>query len=306
MNILPTDIKYEEFLGLQESQHVRPSTDYTEDLKERFRNGHILRGEKLPWIKTHDFVRLREGEVSVWAGINGSRKSMITGQVMLWLPPSQKIVIASLEMSPVDTLERMACQALGNNSPTESFIDTFTRLTNNIYLYDQQDTIPTDRILGMCAYMAQEEGADHILLDSLMKCVGGTDDYNGQKRFIDRLTWIARQYKTHIHIVHHARKGRSENDKLDKFDVKGAGEITDLCDNLFLVQQNKEKKIKLDKGEQVDKFEPDQILTVAKQRRGKWEGEIALYFRENGLQFVGGPDSQALPWRVETRYPEPA
>ena len=223
---------------------------------------------------------------------------------MLWLPPSQKIVIASLEMSPVDTLERMICQALGDNNPTDEFIEQFAKLTENIWLYDQQDSIPTDRILGMCAYMAQEENVNHIVIDSLMKCVAGTDDYNKQKEFIDRLAWIAKRHNLHIHVVHHCRKGKSESDVPGKFDVMGASEITNLADNVFIVHLNKAKKEKIDRGEEPGIMEPDQTLTVAKQRHGKWEGPIALWFREKGLQFVSGPDSKVLSWRLETRYPQ--
>ena len=79
MNILPDNLKYEDFAGIQESQHVRPSREFTEDLKERFKHGFQIRGEKLPWAKTHDFIRLRPGELSIWAGINGHRKSMLLG-----------------------------------------------------------------------------------------------------------------------------------------------------------------------------------------------------------------------------------
>ena len=51
MNIIPNDIAYEQFIGLQESQYVRPIADFTDDIKSRFKNGYILVGDKLPWHK---------------------------------------------------------------------------------------------------------------------------------------------------------------------------------------------------------------------------------------------------------------
>ena len=76
-------------------------------------------------------------------------------------------------------------------------------------------------------------GCKHIVIDSLMKCGIGEEDYQAQGDFVDKLCWIAKKYDVHIHLVHHMRKGRSEDDIPDKFDVKGASRITDMVDNLF-------------------------------------------------------------------------
>jgi len=142
-------------------------------------------------------------------------------------------------------------------------------------------------------YAFSKLGVKHIVIDSLMKCGLGTDDYNAQKSFVDRLCWIAKTYKGHIHLVHHMRKGRSENDIPDKFDVKGAGEITDMVDNLFIVHRNKGKEQKVEKGESVDELEPDSTLTVAKQRHGEWEGKVALYFDPSSHQYLSGPGGRS-------------
>ncbi len=304
MNILPNNLNLEDFIGVQESQHVRPPTDFKNKIIDRIKNGFRVEGEKLPWYKTFDLVRLRPGEVSIWAGINGHKKSMLLGQVLLWLPAQIKILIASLEMKPEATLERMVKQSLGSNKPDEKYLNRFFDLTENIWLYDQQDSVPSDRILGLVGYAAKELKMQHIAIDSLVKCGISLDDFTAQKDFIDKLSYMAKAFNVHIHLVHHVRKGKDEKEKLSKMDVKGGGEITDLVDNVFLVQTNKSKKEKSEQNKPVDKFEPDQTLEVCKQRHGEWEGQIALWFRENGLQFVGGPDSQNLSWRFETQYPQ--
>ena len=40
-----------------------------------------------------------------------------------------------------------------------------------------------------------------------------------------------------IHVVHHVRKLDSEKSQPDKFDVVGSGDITNLADNVFIVNR---------------------------------------------------------------------
>ncbi len=297
MKPISDDIDFLKFTGLQESQFIEPTTTFIKEVKNRFANGAELRGERLPWHKTHDKVRLRPGEVSIWAGVNGHGKSLVLGQVLLFLPPTTKILIASLEMQPAATIERMVKQALGAPNPTEQFIDEFADLTDNMFIYDQTDTVHPNRILGMIHYAAQELGIQQIMVDSLVKCGIAPDDYSKQKEFVDRLCWAAKSENIHIHLVHHMRKGNKEGDVPDKFDVKGAGEITDLVDNVFIVHRNKNKEQKIEAGKSVDKLDPDGSVSVAKQRHGEWEGKINLWFHKPSTQYISGPDSLPLRWR---------
>ena len=50
------------------------------------------------------------------------------------------------------------------------------------------------------------------MIDSLVKCGVGVDDYNAQKKFVDALCWAAKQHKVHIHLVNHIRKGNNETE----------------------------------------------------------------------------------------------
>ena len=140
----------------------------------------------------------------------------------------------------------------------------------------------------MCIYAMTVLKIKHIVIDSLMKCGINGDDYNGQKTFVDRLCWAAKTYGGHIHLVHHMRKGRSESDAPDKFDVKGAGEITDMVDNLVIVHRNKEKERAIENGEHVHDGICDTTLIVAKQRHGEWEGKIKLWFHKESQRFASG------------------
>lgn len=284
MKPLPTDIDFLSFLGLQEYQYIQPAANYFDEVIEREKFGLSIAGESLPWEKTYDTVRLRPGEVTIWAGVNGHGKSLMLGQVLLWL--ESETLIASLEMKPAATLQRMCHQALGNSNPSDEFIRLVQRETGNIWIYDETSKVNPERILGMCVYAATELKIKHIMIDSLMKCGINPDDYNRQKDFIDRLCWCAKTYDTHIHLVHHIRKSDREGQVPDKFDIKGAGEITDLADNVFLVHRNKDKE----NNENAAKMLPDQYLIIAKQRHGEWEGRIGLYFHKPSQQYTHSPD----------------
>ena len=139
------------------------------------------------------------------------------------------------------------------------------------------------------------------MIDSLMKCGISPEDYPRQKEFVDRLCWCAKSENIHIHLVHHGRKGANELSMPDKHDAKGAGEITDLVDNVFIVFRNKEKereradaKRKEENFNEADK--PDALLSIAKQRHGEWEGTFALWFDPKSHQYME-QDRQPLGWR---------
>ena len=297
-----TDVDFLEFLGKQESQFIQSKDAWTDEVKEYMAKGVQLYGEELPWPKTHDQVRLRPGEVSLWAGINGHGKSIISGMVALWLSSRSPVLIASLEMKPHATLSRMIRQAYGVNRVQPDEVDEFMQFkSDGIYIYDQVDSVAHDRILGMVHYAAQKLGVKHVFIDSLMKCGIGSDDYNGQKDFVDRLCWAAKAENIHVHLVLHMRKGRDEAEAPGKFDVKGASEITDLVDNLFIVHRNKSKEEQIANGETPPLEDPDALLTVAKQRHGEWEGPIKLWFHAASLQYAENSSRAPMNfWRQAT------
>lgn len=285
------------FMAMQESQFVLPASRWREEVLSLVRHGSKPTGDYLPWNKTADKFRLREKEVTLWAGINGHGKSLFVGQIALWLINHTRVLIASMEMSPEKTIERMLAQAAGTGEPSDKFSEWFMDNTNNLHIYDQLDSVEPDRVIAMIRYAAQELGVKHVIIDNLAKCVRGTDDYSAQKDFIDRVCWAAKSQNIHIHIVHHIRKGRSEEDIPDKFDVKGAGEITDLVDNAVLIHRNKKKERLKSAGEECD--EPDTRMLVRKQRHGNWEGSIAFWYvplGERGGQYVSRPGAGCMPW----------
>ena len=295
-----TDEDFIRFCGKQESQFIANPSEFQDRTKKIFDNPDAVSGDLLPWSKTHHLVGLRMGEVSIWAGISGHKKSMVSGMVAAWLLPHTTVLVASMEMHPEETLHRMITQCSGTSNPTKHYLDKWFAWTDNrLWIYDQVDTVQPERILGMIHYAASELNVKHIFIDSLMKCgiVGGADKVlAGQKEFVDRLCWAAKSHDCHIHLVHHMRKGDNEDKVPGKFDVRGASEIVDNAHNLFIVHSNKSKAKDREMGKEINENEPDQIIDVAKQRNGKWEGRINLYFHEPSLQFLPNTNNRVMFW----------
>lgn len=299
-----TDRDLLEFLGEQESQHVEWGNQYSEELLDHFLSRDGLTGARLPWSKTHDQFRLRPGEVTIWAGMNGHHKSMILGQIMQWLAwqDGERVGLMSFEMPIRDTMKRMCQQASGSLAPSEEYIRSWARWNDQrICYYDKLDTTPSERVLGAVFYMAKELGVTHIMIDSLTKCGLPYGERGAEKDFIDALCATAKHFQIHIHLVCHVRKpGNAGEEHIPtKFDVRGAGELTDLVHNVVICWTDK-KKLQLKRRSQPlsdaeDKYleRPDQRLIVAKQRNGAYEGTIGLYLRDC-LQFTGDDSSSLM------------
>lgn len=277
---------------------VRPASSWIDALIESDRAGPSDAGALLPWAKTHDLVRLRPGELTVWAGINGHGKSLLTGQVVLSLvAQKQRCMVASFEMKPEATLRRMRRQASCGAFPTEQFTRGFGKWTDGLlWLYDQQGMVDVARVAAVLRYCADELKIQHVVVDSLMKCVRGEDDYNGQKDMLDLLTSIARDEGIHVHLVHHIRKGDDENRLPGKFDLKGSGSISDQADNVMVVWRNKKKQHDAQAGKAVDEDAPDAMVICEKQRNGEWEGRIALWFHEASQQYIGANNARPMEY----------
>jgi len=285
------EIDFDKYLRTPpEAAKVKPASSYQQTIIDSYYGDDPDPGCYLPWQKTHNHIKLRQGELSIWAGVNGHGKSMLLNQVCLSLmAQSERICIASLEMKPRATLKRMSRQFVGVEEPTPEYIRRFFDWTiNRLWLYDQIGTVMSDRMYAVAQYCIRELEITHFVIDSLMKCGMRNDDYSAQKEFVDRLSTLAKDTNTHIHLVTHSRKGEKEDKVMDKFDIKGASEITDMADNVFIVWKNKKKEAALNAGSIKPELEgkPDAMLIVDKQRNGEWEGKISLWYHRSSFQLL--------------------
>jgi len=271
-----------------EANCLRRAGEYSDDVVQSFVNPLEMQGMTLPWPKTHGNVRLRQGEVSVWAGINGHRKSTLLNQVALWASASETVGIASFEM-PVMGLVRLMCtQASGRRDPSEAWVRDFIQwLDQRMWFYDRLGSVPPIEVLG-AIHALSEEGCKLIVVDSLSMC-RVSDDMERERLFMSELVSLAKALDLHVALVHHVRKPQSGGDEHipSRFDVKGNGAIVDLAQNLFICWADK-RRANLERlqsmGASLDAKDLeylekscDQKLIVAKQRHGEFEGGIALW-----------------------------
>ena len=298
--IVAPDIDFTKYLhGAEENPHVHSAKHYLADVLKLFKEDSEGGGKALPWQHTQDRIRIRPGETSIWAGVNGTGKSLLLNQVILYLMrQGERAMIASMEMKPAVTLFRMAQQAATCRTPSEMFLTRFFNwVDQRLFMYDQQGRVHSDRVMALARYSQSELGCTQFLIDSLMKLGLGVQDYDAQASFINELQAFGMDSGMHLHLIAHARKGSSEFDQIGKFDVKGAGEIIDQVDNVYLVNRNLRKEDFKARGIHEKDDEPDCWLRCAKQRHARpgCEGVFGLYLNRDSLTFTESTFHQPMP-----------
>lgn len=308
-------IDFSRYLEETEAQaKVKPAAAWVQTLKDKLRAKATEQRIYLPWEKTRTCFDFRSGEMTLWGGVNGHGKSLVTAFVALGLiQQGQKVCIANFELKPHQTIDRMVRMFCGMNPYSPEFqredgIASFEALFDHfgdwsdgkLWIYDQHGMASSDKVLAVTRYCARELGIQHIFVDNLAKCVKGEDDYNGQKLFVDQLFACAQDEGIHVHLVHHMRKGSKETDFIDKNDFKGSGSITDQPDNLIGVWRNKAKENDMKLNGKGSKFatDPDVVLKVFKQRNygGSLDDEpqINLWFDRDSWQYKAAPQDALM------------
>lgn len=281
-----TDAEFDwrEYDVIEERVKVRPGADFVDEVIARY-NGKVvtLGGDRWPWDKAEEKgLRFRPGEITIYAGINGHRKSMLTSQIALQLmKDGVPVLMQSFEMRPTSQVERMLRQSAGGIPSDRYGLYWKSWSTGRLWIYDHFGSCTPRQSLAVSRYAVSELGVRHVFVDSLMKVVDKADDYNAQKSFVGGLCSLAMAHNVHVHLVCHARKGKDERAGIEKWDVKGAGEITDQADNVVLVNKSEPK----------EEGGANQWLEIAKQRNGEWEGKLALWFHDQALSFAEKPSA---------------
>lgn len=278
------------------SGNIIDASEFRQSLKDYFANPDHITGAKLPWGSTHFDIRFRPGETTVWAGINAHGKSMMVGMCSLgWIAQGEGVLNISLEMTAVSTLARMVKQASMTATPSDQAIDTFANfMLTKGYIYNHHGSLSPQYVYGAIR-CAASKGISHVIIDNLMKCVRGVDDYNAQKDFVNQITQLAQQYNVHVHLVHHIRKQENELKMPNKFDLTGSGTITDLADQVMIVYRNrmKEKMLYDNPADEDANDLPDAYLGCEKNRHGNWEGKVKLWFNKDCMQYTS--DKRRMP-----------
>ena len=254
-------------------------------------------GYNPPWNKTKGKILFRPEELSVWTGINGHGKSQFLGHLILqFMKDGARVCIASLELKPKRLLMRLTRQAGALKDPSPEYIRAIHDwYGDKLWIFDLVGTAKTKRLLEVFLYARQRYGIDVFIIDSLMKLDVDEEDFSKQKTFIGDLCDFKNQHACHIHVVTHPRKRDDESQIPGKLDIRGAGAITDLADNCFIIWRNKQKEKLLQfktsgralTVEQQEKLkDSDCFWCCEKQRNGDWEGKFGFWFHPGSLQYL--------------------
>lgn len=233
------------------------------------------------------------GELSVWSGTNGSGKSTFLGQELLAaVDQGYKVCAYSGELSAALFRYWIDLQAAGRRY-LEKHVDPqsgreWFRVEQNtievirswyrdaFFLYDRLGGTDIDAMFEVFAYAARRYDCKVFLVDNLMTTLMGFDEreyYRKQAEMVSRLSDFAKEFEAHVHLVAHPRKTKG---RMDKEDVGGTGQITDLANNVFALYRVQEE----------DKLQCDTILDVLKCRlTGQQNDEIELMFESQAKRF---------------------
>jgi twinkle protein len=298
MNTIDAGIDLSQYLSVDDlTAKVQPASEFLAAVKREFEPESSFK-PKAPsmLIGAMRGLQFRPGEVTVWAGYNGHRKSMLTSQAAMDLcVQRQRVLVASLEMAPARTMARMTRQAAAVQRPATSTIEHFHRWTDGrLWLFDHVGKIDPEQCLALCRYFAAEHKGQHVFIDSMMMVCGSEEHLDEQKQFVTTLCRVAVETGLHLHLIAHCRKPSSGDDGSPptKYDIKGTGAISDQAANVVMVWTDRAKAALLSAGKPVDETKPDALATVEKQRNGAWEGRVKLWFSGDSLRFTS---DQSLP-----------
>ena len=247
-----------EYLIAEQSNCIKSANFFTKEVLDHYLVGDHVTGIKMPF-GDHQKFRLRNGECTILAGINSAGKSLFSGQIMLnAMEQGYKCLSVSLEMSPRSQIARMWRQASLKVQPEIDFGLGFNSWAKDkLYFYDKQGTVDLPTLMAVIRYAIDHYGVSFILVDSLMT-IGGiaNDDYTAQKKVVCEIADACRDLDCHIMLVAHARKSMSIREKIDRFSIRGAGELADRVDNVILMGRN------YNEGED----EPDAWVQISKAR----------------------------------------
>ena len=249
------------------------------------------------WNKLRGKLHHRWAELTIVSGTNGHGKSQFVGQMVLGvIQQEERVCIASMELQPKRLLSRLTRQVAGlrEGEPTEQFIRSIHDwYRDQLWIFDVVGTAKSDRLLEVFLYARRRYGIRVFVIDSLLKCGVDESDYDGQKRFVERLADFKNQHDCHVFLVTHSRKGESEEQPTGKHDVRGAAAITDLADTVLTIWRNKRKENLINRAQAADEVvdqstldKPDAVLYCHKQRNAGWEKQAAFWWHQNSLQFL--------------------
>ena len=115
-------------------------------------------------------------------------------------------------------------------------------LEDKFYLYTEEDyTIKS--IIAKMEIMAKRYGVKVFCIDNLMVTENDEkEELRNQTEIVKMLKSFAKKYNCIVHLVAHPRKAYAGQTGLDKTDISGSANITNLADYVMIVQRIKDEE----------------------------------------------------------------
>jgi len=241
------------------------------------------KGARLPWKKTHPFIRMRPKEITLITGADYTGKSVLLNQLCLdFAHQGYRSCIASMEVSGDRTGAGLVRMATCLDRPSAPHIQKALHwMTDKIWIYDVFGQANADNMLKTFEYGYKRYGIDFFVIDSLMMLGFSEKDRDEQVKFLLKLVQFKNKYPVHFFIVAHAVKLKDKSDVADKQDIKGPKELSNMADNVITVWRNKEP---IERGPKDDNC--DSALYLSKQKYGTWIGKVKLWVHAESRQFL--------------------
>ena len=124
--------------------------------------------------------------------------------------------------------------------------------------------------------MAKRYGVKVFCIDNLMVTENDEkEELRNQTEIVKKLKSFAKKYNCIVHLVAHPRKAQNGQMGLDKSDISGSANITNLADYVMIVQRIYEE----------DGTDKHTELTINKDRYMGCNGKVYLLFDKNRRRF---------------------
>lgn len=274
------------------------AADFYDAVHEAFHPTESTVGYTVPWGCLKDKIHFRPNELTLWTGGSGAGKSQLLSHASVdMMDQGAKICLASLEMTPAQSLKRMVRQAGDIDVPTDEFLKTtLDWMGGKLWMFNLVGKERISRLLDVFEYARRRYGVDTFIIDSFMRLGIGVDDYKAQDEAIFHLTdWVVSR-PVHLHLVAHARKSGDQTEAPKTEDVKGTSEIGANAFNIITVWRNRKLEEDLEAAvingdsEKESHLEgiPPVTITIAKNRNGDYEGKKGVRFDSRNYRYYDG------------------
>ncbi len=201
------------------------------------------------------------GSLNVLSGKNGSGKSTILNQIYIAEAIAQgyKTFLFSGELIS-GNVKYWLLQTLANEDQFAEYtakdghkykkvtIQSKEKIVNDMkdrfFLYDSDD-YRIEAIIEKMTILAKRYGVRVFVIDNLMTIESSLKDkYEAETDIVKKLKNFAKKYNALVHLVAHPRK--SMNDEIEKDDVAGSANITNLADYVTTISRAKDEEVEYD------------------------------------------------------------